>query len=441
MVDLVRIGGVLRAERKKSGKSIERLAEEIALGGTTISLIERGMPTVSLEKYQYYAEKLGKGILFGMANEADKKIIALKEQLQDIEDILHANPKKAFEDLKKLNELEQIESIPILQPFFYHIKAKYYLRKKEWGLAKDCFLQAIDMAKTQPELAVNDIIPRCYLDLGIVYFYQDQFHQALLSTDQGLDYYNYNEMNPYYYGLLLFNKSTYLERLNLLEKALLSIEKLEQHIKFNLCLEEESRITVIIQMYMLYATILNRLHMNERALEYAKKGIKLAKVNRNYYYLFRIWGQTSVIYESLGDFMSSERYFLKAMDLEPILKDEEQVFPYSFVHFAKLLIRKQEWHKSKQMIERSIQICRKNNFHFLLTQFLLVLGEWYILQNQHDQAVLLCLEAEKIAREYKFEELSSKSLSSLCTCYDALQDNANFLEYAKKLYRLERGGN
>jgi tetratricopeptide (TPR) repeat protein len=441
LVDLVRIGGILRAERKKLGKSIERLAEEIALGGTTISLIERGMPTVSLEKYQYYAEKLGKGILFGMVSEADKKIIDLKEKLQDIEEILPANPKKAFEDLKKLNKEEQIESIPILQPFVFYLKGKYHLKQKEWVFAQDFYLQAIQIAETQSELAGSDLIPKCYLDLGVVYYQQDLFHQALSSTDHGLGYYTHNEQNPFFYGLLLFNKSIYLERLNLLEKALICIEELEKHIQSHILLDQEFRTTVIIQMYIVYTDILNGLHMNERALEYCQKGIKLAKANRNYYYLFRIWGQTSVIYESLGDFANSERYFLKAMDLEPILKDEEQVFPYSFVHFTKLLIRKQKWQEAKQMIERSIRICRENNSHFLLTQFLLVFGEWYIQQDQYSQAIPLCLEAEEIARSYMFEELTSKSMLSLCKCFDALQDNFNFLEYATKLYRLERGAN
>lgn len=441
MIDLVRIGGILRAERKKLGKSIERMAEEIALGSTTISLIERGMPMVSLEKYQYYAEKLDKSILFGMASEADKKIIALKEKLQDIEEILPANPKKAFENLKQLNQAEQIESIPILQPFVFYLKGKYHLKQKEWEVSKDCYLQAIQVTEMQPELAVDDLIPRSYLDLGVVYYQQDQFHQALDSTNHGLDYYAHNEQNPYYYGLLLFNKSIYLERLNLLEKALICIEGLERHIQTYLLLDQEFRTTVIIQMYIVYIDILNGLHMNERALDYAEKGIKIARANRNYYYLFRIWGQTSVIYESLGDLVEAERYFLKAMDLEPILKEEEQVFPYSFVHFAKLLIRKQKWHEARLMIERSIRICRENNFHFLLTQFLIVFGEWYIQQGEYSQAVQLCLEAEEIARSYMFEELTRKSMLSLCTCFDALQENTNFLKYATKLYRLERGAN
>jgi transcriptional regulator with XRE-family HTH domain len=201
LVDLVRIGGILRAERRKLGKSIERFSEEIALGSTTISLIERGMPTVSLEKYQYYAEKLGKGILFGMASEADKKIIELKEKLQDIEEILPANPKKAFGDLKKLNQEEQVESIPILQSFVFYLKGKYHLKKKEWKVSKDCYLQAIQVAEMQPESAVDDLIPRCYLDLGVVYYQQDQFHQALDSTDHGLSYYIQNEPHPFFYGL------------------------------------------------------------------------------------------------------------------------------------------------------------------------------------------------------------------------------------------------
>jgi tetratricopeptide (TPR) repeat protein len=189
----------------------------------------------------------------------------------------------------------------------------------------------------------------------------------------------------------------------------------------------------------MYASVLNKLCMNERALKYAKKGIRLALNNRNYGYLFTLQTQTAMIYEKLGDLESAERYYLKALDLEPSLLGEERLFPFAFVHFAELLIGKQRWKKAKQLIERSMQICRENKDNLLLVQSLLVFGEWYIQQDQYLQAIPFCLEAEEISRKYTFEKLTSRSMSSLCTCYDALQDERNFLKYATKLYRLERG--
>jgi tetratricopeptide (TPR) repeat protein len=251
----------------------------------------------------------------------------------------------------------------------------------------------------------------------------------------------HREDEEFYYGLLLLNKSIYLERLNLLEKSLLCIEELEKHLRITVSLDNEFRTSVVIRMYIMYASILNKLHMNERALDYAKKGIKLAQKNRDYEYLFRLWAQTSIIYESLGDLVNAERYFLKAMNLEPILQGKESLFPFSFVHFTMLLIRKKQWDKAKQLIERSIQICRINNSHFFLTKSLLVYGEWYIHQYQYGQAIPVFLEAEEIAREYRFDELRNESMASLCTCYDDLRDESNFLKYAIKLHRLERGGN
>jgi hypothetical protein len=103
------------------------------------------------------------------------------------------------------------------------------------------------------------------------------------------------------------------------------------------------------------------------------------------------------------------------------------------------LIDKQQWQVAKQLIERSIQICRKIKDNWLLVQSLLVFGEWYIQQSQCDQAVFLCIEVEAIAKEYTFEKFRNKSISSLCICCDVLQDEHNFLKYATKLYRLERG--
>jgi transcriptional regulator with XRE-family HTH domain len=227
LVDLVRVGGILRAERKKLGKSIELMAEEIALGTTTISSIERGLPTVSMEKYQYYAENLEKGMLFGKASEADKKILALKEKLKDIEEILLANPDKAFADLSKLNKAEKTESIPILRPIVYYLKGRFYLAKKEWKLAEDFFSQAVQITENQPELAVNNLTTACYTELGIILHHRDRFREALIYANKGLEYYVSSGERSHYYESLLLNKSIYLERLNLLEKSLISIEDLE----------------------------------------------------------------------------------------------------------------------------------------------------------------------------------------------------------------------
>ncbi len=436
MVDLVRVGGILRAERKKSGKSIELMSEELALGTTTISSIERGLPTVSLEKYHYYAEKLGKGMLFGMASEAEKKIISLREQLKDIEEILLANPDKAIADLNKLNKAEKVESIPLLQPNVYYLKGKYYLTQKEWKLSEDFFLQAIQIADNQPELESSNLAAACYTDLGNILHHQNLFQEALYYANKGLECYVTAGERDYCYELLLLNKSIYLEELNLLEKALLCIEELERYITKNHSMENKSRVSVIIQMYTMYASILNKLKMPERALEYVQKGIKLAWINRDYNRLFTLWAQTGIIYSSLRDQDNAERYFLKALDLEPIL-NKEYLFPFAYVNFAKLLIEKKQWSKAERLIDRSIIISRKNLDNLHLAQSLLVFGDWNMQQKQYSKALDSYLEAEEITNENNFEELSTKAISSLCACYEALEDKNNFLEHAVKLYRLK----
>jgi tetratricopeptide (TPR) repeat protein len=192
-------------------------------------------------------------------------------------------------------------------------------------------------------------------------------------------------------------------------------------------------------MYTMYASVLNRLHMDERALEYAKKGIRLAWINRDYDRLFTLWAQTGIIYASL-DLESAEKYYLKALDLEPSLS-KEHLFPFAFVNFAELLIQNQQWQKAKQLIGRSIQICRKNKDNSFLVRSLLVFGKWHMQQEQYNKAVTLFLEAEKIASEHRFDELVTKSIANLCTCFEELQDESNFVTYAIKLYHSKRGGN
>jgi transcriptional regulator with XRE-family HTH domain len=105
-MDLAQIGGVLRAERKKQGKSLEQIADELKCGASTISSIERGILNVSEEKRIAYAKEVGMGSLFGIVEEAEKRINRLRHKLEIIEEIVFANP-NVFRSVK-LNRMNEI---------------------------------------------------------------------------------------------------------------------------------------------------------------------------------------------------------------------------------------------------------------------------------------------------------------------------------------------
>jgi transcriptional regulator with XRE-family HTH domain len=107
------IGGILRAERKKIGKSLEKTAEELGVGTSTLSSIERGIHNVSQEKWMDYARTLGMGSLLGVVDEVEARVTFLRQRLDGIEDIATANPNKALKQLVTLLEQKCLNKIPI----------------------------------------------------------------------------------------------------------------------------------------------------------------------------------------------------------------------------------------------------------------------------------------------------------------------------------------
>lgn len=138
-MDLARIGGVLRAERKKLGKSLEQVADELGMGTSTVSAIERGIYNVSEEKRIAYAKIVGMGSLFGIVDEVEQRIQHLRHKLRIIEDIVVANPKQALKQLAQLNQEEKIEFMGVLRPFVHYIKGKCYYKQQEWERAQKHF--------------------------------------------------------------------------------------------------------------------------------------------------------------------------------------------------------------------------------------------------------------------------------------------------------------
>jgi transcriptional regulator with XRE-family HTH domain len=83
------LGAALRAYRKKQGLSIENLADE-NISATTISNIERGLPSVGADKTDYLMKKLGISLekLLQAAEEHQKRREAIRIRLLSIEMML-----------------------------------------------------------------------------------------------------------------------------------------------------------------------------------------------------------------------------------------------------------------------------------------------------------------------------------------------------------------
>lgn len=98
------VGAILIKERKRLNLTQQDIADQLQLGKTTISYMERGLPTVGDDRYMQYAALLGIAEeLFGIVDEEEERERFIMEELRHIEDIISGNPEEALALLEDLD--------------------------------------------------------------------------------------------------------------------------------------------------------------------------------------------------------------------------------------------------------------------------------------------------------------------------------------------------
>lgn len=321
-VEKVQLGGCLKAERKRRKLSLEQMAEQLGIAVSTVSYMERGLPSVSEEKYTDYAKLVGLGKLVGSPSEVEAKIDFLRTKLEDVEDIVSANPDKALEHLGRLEQEEGISSILSLSPLIFYLKGRAFFGKWELDRAKEQFELALKHLDNLAQRDNTNVKACCLSELGRVAYYKQDLLQALFFTEEGLVSIVENGKRKEIQASLMLNKVIYLEVLKQYEKALNAVEKLNEYISKQDAFQEV-KLYIVIQMYAMYASILNELNMREKAIDYAKKGICIARLNKEYDQLFVLWIQIGIINANLEKWEQSEAYYLKALEIEREVKNKQ----------------------------------------------------------------------------------------------------------------------
>jgi tetratricopeptide (TPR) repeat protein len=433
-MDLAQIGGVLRAERKKLGKSLEQIANELSCGASTISSIERGILNVSEEKRIAYAKAVGMGSLFGIVEEAEKRINRLRHKLEIIEEIVFANPKEALKKLAHLNNEEKIEYIGVLRPFVHYLKGRANFVFQNWETAEKYFRYCIETIEKHPELVKTNFKSYCYNGLGVIRYLQGDYKKALKQTTSGLDNFKATGERTYNKLFLLLNKSIYLDGLEKYEESLKTLDDLNHYIT-TAPDQDEIRISLKIKMYTLYTNTLDKLGMPQKALKYARCGEKIADTNHEIDSLFMLWSQIGAIYLKLEELKLAEEYFAKALDIKSKVIGRHLI-PFAFKHFATLLMIKNDWDFAKEIIDQSIEISKNQKDDRKLAESLVSSAKWCMRQNQFEEAIDLYLQAEKIAELQPTKSLLAEITADLCFCYEKINNLEMFQSYSKKYFWL-----
>ncbi|MCH5586152.1 tetratricopeptide repeat protein [Shimazuella sp. AN120528] len=452
MMDKKRIGLKLKAERNKRGILQKEIADILKVGTTTISNLERGFDGVAEEKFILYAQQFGLAEeLCGVIPEEVKKERDCLKRLKNIDDLLVSDPDKWEQKLEGLNKEVEIEMDTNLAPFYYYLKGRIYreksksinfkgaknnLLKKRLSKAEEYFLLAVDQLSEEHSLLHTNIKSMSYNYLSVLAHNQNDFESALYYSKQGLGCFIEDGERRFLKYNLLLNKAIYLEDLNQNEKALSALKDLDNTIQ-NASDPFVVRNSVVIQMYLIYSSILHKLRLTEEALRNAFKGIEIASAHGDYNKLFALWSSVGMIYLALGKLEDAEEYFYKALEVDGMVK--EHLKPYSYRLFGSLLVQQHRFEEAKGILDKSIEISEKYNDKLLHTKSLFALGRWYVEQLLFEEAIDTLNKARTLAKEHDFLHLEREILTSLCECYEKT-DPEELKNHSLALYLIIKQG-
>jgi tetratricopeptide (TPR) repeat protein len=270
--------------------------------------------------------------------------------------------------------------------------------------------------------------------------YQNHFHEALDYAEEGIKSFVEDGKRIYRKYFLLLNRAIYLEDLNRKEEALQALEELKiaiNEIKNTSEVFQNVRTSVIVKMYRMYAKLLNELEMPNKAVEECEKGIRIAWLNNDFDRVFTLWTTMGTIYYNIGDYENTEKFYFKALDIRPKVK-EEFLYPFNYVNLGILLIKQHKLQDAKQYIEDAIKISKEYKDYLALTESLMAMGQWCIQQNLHIEAINLYNQAKEIAQQNNFLSKESEILTNLCICFEEISDEIEFQKHTVQLFRIRK---
>ncbi|MCH5584079.1 tetratricopeptide repeat protein [Shimazuella sp. AN120528] len=429
------MGNALRAIRKEKGLRIADLVEK-GLSSATISFIEQGK-SVKESKLHRYCEKLGiQPAQFPHLVEHQQKS---HSQLQMHLSLLESKIQLHLEDSSLLAELRKLEKQGEMLSTVYFLKGLYYFNRKNWDRSRKYLERVVETAAKQKDFTSN-LIASAYKELARISFFQKNDLKAALHYVQlGLDGYDSNGERAEIKFFLMIGKVIYLEKLNRIDDALHTLDILWDEYA------ELSGLEVLLNMYEIKASLLNRKKDFNKAIKYAVEGYRLASKNKSYrraVELLTTWGN---ILTNLEDYRNAEQIYLLALEFKIKKKIEgNNLFVSTYTHLGLLYSKQKQVEKARDYFEKAIKEGKQSKdaprYCFALMSF----ADFESNQRKFPSAVLYYEEAKNLAKDYHLENYLEVILVHLADCWKKAGEKDRYirsLEEVQKLLLLKGGEN
>lgn len=410
------------------------------ISASTISLIERGHENVSEDKILYLCKILDIDIekdLEIVEKEKHEKEQRFLSKLKPVENTIELiNPQQGLKQINQL--LKNVNRTTPLKAkaFMYYLKGRAYMLKarpnnNDYDLSKaeKNLKHSINIIEENPQLNHSNLHASSYHELAKVYYYRNDFDNALLNVQKGLTSFMNKGERRYIKHSLQISKAIYLEKLDQFHESLKILEEMWNE------LHDIQNIQVILNMYETRAIVLRRLNHPREALQYCTEGIEIARFNEIHERSFDLWTTLGSIYCDLRNYEKAKECFQVVSGLKNQIK-KRYLFITPYTELGKLYLKQGLFSEAIHHLREAIAIGEETNDSTRLAQALLALGDCFFHQNDLNKALLYYKRAYAIASKHKFKRLLRDILLHYVQCSKDV-DYSNYHRLVDELIQIE----
>ncbi|SFS96156.1 helix-turn-helix transcriptional regulator [Marininema halotolerans] len=415
------IGEAIRRVRKSKGLRLEDLADD-NISPATISNIERGVSHVNNAKIDYIVEKLGlsMGELPSVLMEQEEELSELRFSLSSVELLVDLG--KSREALQQLDQLH-FEDSHAYAALFHVLKGRAFLSQKNWKRAERSYSTAISLCGQNSN--EENLEATSYLDLSLCSYEQNEIERALEFTDSGLDTFVEGNGRDYVKYALIRNKVVFLIRLGRNIEGLKVIQDVWDQI------DHMEDTDTVLAFYETRADLLRKMGLYDEAIQFASKGLELARVNKNYQFIFDILITMGSLYSSQKQFKKAEDCFNTGLASKGLLTNEK-VLTDAYIGLGKLYVKLGKTDEAHQLFKQAIANAENYDDAPNLTYALRVMGDFLKLGGNKLEAVTYYEKAIKITQKFHYQKAESQLHIRISQCYQ----DSNQKEFEKSLLNM-----
>ncbi|MFD1425084.1 helix-turn-helix domain-containing protein [Laceyella sacchari] len=424
-MDFEKIGRMIRKERLERGLRLEDLADE-HVSASTLSAMERGKNT-SHPKFRYVLDKLG--LTIESLNKKESESTEREDlQLSIIESLVYMNPKKAITELKKR------DWAPSKAPIIKYLNARARMRLGED--AESEFHETLKALEKSIGYNNSNLRSCCFGYLSVLEYRRKHYYRALELVEKGIECFNVDGERKNFYLVLSLNRSIYYKQLGQIEKSLNALEKIDSHTSFDLNIDS------VLGIYDLKARLKLEIKLYQEAIQIAKSGIEIARINYNYDRQLELWITLGSIYKAKWRSEKRKHYlemagrcFSAGILLEGKVKRRKKLIFDAYKELAIIYRKTKEFEKTHQILSELIKITKNDENMVQYSRVMVEVGKVCLDENDLESAIQSFQDALNTCDS---EDLEYQAVFGLVRAYSHLgkSHESQVLTHTKRLVRL-----